>query len=213
MDPREQEVRRRMAAHELYTDAGPGLDGLTAERGRAKELAHELNTTSPREAQRREKLLRELLGSVGERVWVESPLHVAYGSRVHLGDDVYVNFGLTLVDDVEVRVGDRAMFAPHVTVTTTGHPVHPDLRRDGSQFSAPVVIEDDVWIGSNVVLLPGVTVGEGSVVGAGSVVTADVPRGVVAAGTPARVLRDITDADLEFRYRAPSTMRPADASA
>ncbi|WP_436850518.1 sugar O-acetyltransferase [Streptomyces griseoloalbus] len=196
-----------MADHELYTDSAPGLERLEEERLRGKELAAKYNDTGPRDQEARRTLLGELLGSVGHGVWVEPPLHVAYGRHVHLGDDVYVNFGLTLVDDVEVFVGDRVMFAPHVTISTTGHPVHPDLRRDGSQFSAPVRIEDDVWIGAGAVLLPGVTVGRGSVVGAGSVVTADVPPMTVVAGTPARVLRQITDADRVWTYRPPRTAR------
>ncbi|MGC2999685.1 sugar O-acetyltransferase [Streptomyces sp. G35A] len=206
-DDPECEVRRRMANRELYTDAAPGLDRLEEERFRGKELAAEYNATGPRDQEARRALLGELLGSVGRGVWIEPPLHVAYGRHVHLGDDVYVNFGLTLVDDVEVFVGDRVMFAPHVTISTTGHPVHPELRRDGSQFSAPVRIEDDVWIGAGAVLLPGVTVGRGSVVGAGSVVTADVPPMTVVAGTPARVLRPITDADRQWTYRPPGTAR------
>ncbi|MEW2074295.1 sugar O-acetyltransferase [Streptomyces sp. NPDC012403] len=196
-----------MAAHELYTDSAPGLERLEEERLRGKELAAAYNGTGPRDEEARRALLGELLGSVGRGVWIEPPLYVAYGRHVHLGDDVYVNVGLTLVDDVEVFVGDRVMFAPHVTVSTTGHPVHPELRRDGSQFSAPVRIEDDVWVGAGAVILPGVTVGRGSVVGAGSVVTADVPPMTVVAGTPARVLRPITDADREWRYRPPGTAR------
>jgi galactoside O-acetyltransferase len=203
MDEREREVRRRMAAHELYTDAAPGLEGLEEERIRGKELADEYNATRPRQTAERERLLRELFGSVGERVWVEPPLHVAYGNRVHLADDVYVNFNLTLVDDVEVFIGSRVMLAPNVTITTTGHPVHPDLRRGGSQFSAPVRIEDDVWIGAGAVLLPGVVIGAGSVVGAASVVTGNVPAGVVVAGSPARIIREITDDDRDWTYRPP----------
>jgi galactoside O-acetyltransferase len=206
-DAAEREVRRRTAHHELYTDSAPGLGRLEEERFRGKELAARYNATGPRDQETRSALLGELLGSVGRGVWIEPPLHVAYGRHVHLGDDVYVNFGLTLVDDVEVFVGDRVMFAPHVTISTTGHPVHPELRRDGSQFSAPVRIEDDVWIGAGAVLLPGVTVGRGSVVGAGGVVTADVPPMTVVAGTPARVLRPITDADREWTYRPPGTAR------
>jgi galactoside O-acetyltransferase len=81
--------------------------------------------------------------------------------------------------------------------------VHPDLRRDGSQFSAPVTIEDDVWIGAGAILLPGVVVGAGSVVGAGAVVGSNVPPGVVVAGVPARIIRRITDVDRDFRYRPP----------
>ncbi|MEV8592784.1 sugar O-acetyltransferase [Streptomyces sp. NPDC052012] len=198
-----------MANRELYTDSAPGLERLEEQRLSGKELAAKYNDTGPRDQEARRTILAGLLGSVGQGVWIEPPLHVAYGRHVHLGDDVYANFGLTLVDDVEVFVGDRVMFAPHVTVSTTGHPVHPELRRDGGQFSAPVRIEDDVWIGAGAVLLPGVTVGRGSVVGAGSVVTADVPPMVVVAGTPARVLRPITDADREWTYRPPGTAREA----
>ena len=95
---------------------------------------------------------------------------------------------------------------PHVTITATGDPVHPDLRRDGSQFSAPVAIEDDVWIGGQVTILPGVTIGRGSVIAAGAVVTANVPPVVVAGGVPARVLRPITDADRDWSWRDPKTL-------
>ncbi|MGW0817861.1 sugar O-acetyltransferase [Streptomyces viridiviolaceus] len=207
VDPREREVRRRMAAQELYCDAAPGLEGLEEERLRGKELADAYNRTAPRDQEGRRALLERMFAAVGAGVWIEPPLHVAYGNHAHLGDDVYVNFGLTLVDDVEVVVGDRVMFAPHVTVSTTGHPVHPDLRRDGTQFSAPVRIEDDVWIGTGAMIMPGVTIGRGSVVGAGSVVTAHVPPMVVVAGTPARVVREITDADREWRHRPPRTLR------
>jgi galactoside O-acetyltransferase len=203
MNPRERDVRDRMERHELYTDAGPGLEALTEERLRGKDLADEFNATRARDNVGRQRILGELLGSMGENVWVEPPLRVAYGTHVHFGDAVYVNFNLTLVDDVNIYVGDRVMFAPNVTVTTTGHPVHPDLRRDGSQFSAPVHIEDDVWIGAGAIILPGVTIGAGSIVGAGSVVTANVPANVVVAGTPARVIREIDDSDRQFQYRPP----------
>ncbi|BDZ42184.1 hypothetical protein GCM10025865_14830 [Paraoerskovia sediminicola] len=184
MDEREIEVRRRMVGHELYTDGGPGLDGLAQERLRARELAFDFAHTRPRDREGRARILAELLGSVGEGLWVEPPLQVSYGSTVTLGDDVFANSNLTLVDDVAITVGDRVMFAPNVTITTTGHPVHPDLRRDGTQFSAPVVVEDDVWIGTGAIVLPGVTIGHGSVVAAGSVVTTNVPPDVVVGGRP-----------------------------
>ncbi|MFV0137790.1 sugar O-acetyltransferase [Streptomyces sp. HMX87] len=210
MTPEEREVRRTMAARELYSDGGPGLEGLAEERFRGKELADACNRTGARDQEGRRALLREMLGPLGTGVWIEPPLHVAHGNHVHLGDDVYADFGLTPVDDVEAVVGDRVMFAPHVTVSTTGHPVHPALRRDGSQFSAPVRVEDDVWIGAGALIMPGVTVGRGSLVGAGSVVTARVPPMTVVAGSPARVLREITDADREWTHRPPRTLgRPA----
>jgi galactoside O-acetyltransferase len=123
IDPGELDVRRRMAARELYSDGAPGLEGLAGERLRGKEPADAYNRTAARDEEGRRTLLEEMPASVGTGVWIEPPLHVAYGSRVHLGDDVYADFGLTLVDDVEVFVGDRVMSAPHVTVSTTGHPV------------------------------------------------------------------------------------------
>ena len=206
IDPREREVRRRMAARELYSDGAQGLEGLAEERLRGKELADGYNRTGARDEEGRRAILKEMFAAVGTGVWIEPPLHVAYGNRVHLGDDVYANFGLTLVDDVEVFVGHRVMFAPHVTISTTGHPVHPELRRDGAQFSAPVTVEDDVWIGAGALIMPGVTIGRGSVVGAGSVVTAHVPAMTVVAGRPARVLRAITDADREWTYAPPRTL-------
>lgn len=202
----EREVRRRMRAQELYDDEGPGLEVLVAERQRAKQLTWRFNMTDPTDVPARQALLRELFGPIGERVWIEAPLQVSYGYNVTFGDDVFVNVGFTLVDDIEVRIGSRVMIAPNVTVTVTGHPVHPELRSGMSQFSAPVTIEDDVWIGAHVVILPGVTIGAGSIVGAGSVVTRNVPPGVVVGGVPGRVLRPITDADREFVYRAPGTL-------
>ena len=206
MNERDDDVRRRMAAHELYTDGGPGLEDLAERRVRGKELAYDYNATRPRETERRREILDEMFGSVGAGVWVEPPLHVAYGDNVVLGDEVYVNFGLTVVDDVAVVVGDRVMIAPNVTISTTGHPVHPEVRRDGSQFSAPVHLGDDVWVGAGAVILPGVTVGAGSVVAAGAVVTGHVPPMVVVGGVPARVLREVTDADRDHRWREPRSL-------
>ena len=206
MTPEEEEVRRRIDAHELYVDYGPGLDALTAERTNAKVLADRYNSSPATDQAARDALVNEIFGAVGEGVFIEPPLHVAYGSQTTLGDHVYANFGLTLIDDGPVRVGDNVMFGPHVTITATGHPVHPDLRREGPQFSASVTIEDDVWIGGQVTILPGVTIGRGSVIAAGAVVTASVPSMVVAGGVPARVLRRITDADRDWRWQEPRTL-------
>lgn len=130
MDEHEREIRRRMAAHELYTDHG--VAGLAAERARATDLTYDFNATRPSATDERQRLLRELFAAVGDDVWIEPTLRVAYGSTTRLGNGVYANFGLTLVDDVEITVGDRVMFAPNVTISTTGHPVHPDLRPDGT---------------------------------------------------------------------------------
>ena len=166
---------------------------------RHADLIFEYNQSRPSNTGRRRELLEEILGSVGARTVLLSPFHAAFGSNVHIGDDFFGNVNLTFVDDVEIRIGNGVMIAPSVTLSTTGHPVHPDLREDFRRFSKPIVIEDKVWIGSNSAVLPGVRIGYGSVVGAGSVVTRDVPPMSVAVGVPCRVVRGITDGDVQSR--------------
>ncbi len=170
---------------------------IDAQRRKSKELCFQYNQTDPMNEARREKLIRELLGCVGRMPWMEAPIHFSYGCNTTVGDNFYSNFNLTIVDDGRVTIGNSVMCAPNVTITSTGHPVHPLYRAKGAQFSLPVVIEDSVWLGANVVVMPGVTIGKNSVIGAGSVVTHDIPADVVAFGTPCRVIRPITDADLE----------------
>jgi galactoside O-acetyltransferase len=180
-----------MNSGELYVDQGSGYEDLEFARLRGKELAYDFNLTRPSDVAARERLLVELFGGLGANAWIEPPLHVAYGSHTYIGSDFYANFNLVLVDDGDVHIGDRVLCGPNVTITTAGHPVHQDLRRGGRQFSIPIRIEDDVWIGGQVVILPGVRIGAGSVVAAGAVVTRDVPAGVLAGGVPCRVLRPI----------------------
>lgn len=191
--------RERMAAGLIYD---PNQDDLAAEQTQALELLYDFNATRPSQGERRAELLRAMFASVGEGVYIEPPLHANWGGRhVHVGDRVYANFNLTLVDDGEIRIGDGVMFGPNVTVTTAGHPVLPELRRVAAQFNLPVTIGDNVWIGSGVQIMPGVTIGDDTVIGAGSVVTRDIPAGVVAVGTPCRVVREIGDHDREFYWR------------
>lgn len=173
---------------------------IDAKRRQCKVLCYEYNQTNPDDDARKKEILGRLLGSMGKSLWMEPPVHFAYGCNTHVGDNVYVNFNLTVVDDGEVFIGDSVMFAPNVTISTTGHPVHPSFRDKGAQFSLPVSIGSHVWIGSNVVILPGVTIGENSVIGAGSVVTHDIPANTVAFGVPCRPVRAITEEDLVY-YR------------
>ena len=184
--------RERLAGGYLYTDLG---EGMPEERLRGKMLTFEFNHTSPAEPEKRVSLIRQLMGSVGKNVWIEPPLHVAYGSQITLGDNFYANFNLVVVDDGKVIIGNNVMIAPNVTISTTGHPVDPTVRITGQQFSQTVTLEDNVWIGSGAVINPGVTIGRNSVIGAGSVVTKDIPADVVAAGVPCRVLRPIGEQD------------------
>ncbi|MBC9820424.1 sugar O-acetyltransferase [Terrabacter sp. MAHUQ-38] len=194
----EREVLERIRQGLIYSESEASFQSPM----RRSDLVFEYNQTPPRESGRRRELLGAIFGSVGERPILNSPFNAGFGSNVHIGDDFYGNVNLTFVDDVEIRIGDGVMIAPNVTLTTTGHPVHPARRVDFARFSEPIVIEDKVWIGSNAVVLPGVRIGYGSVIGAGSVVSNDIPPMVVAVGVPARVLRPISDDDLATRTTA-----------
>lgn len=193
------DIREKMQAGMLYTDLGE--KSLEQERFACQELLYDYNHTRVTETEKRKELLRALLGDMGEEIWIEPPLHMAYGKRTHIGNYFYANFNLVIVDDIDVFIGEHVMIAPNVTISATGHPVHPDLRKDGGQFSLPVHIGNDVWIGANATILPGVTIGDGSVIGAGSVVTRDIPANTVAVGVPCRPLRPITPRDREYFYR------------
>ena len=157
----------------------------------------------------REAKLREMFAEVGEGTYVESPFYANMGGHhVHLGKNVYTNFGLTLVDDTHIYIGDYTMIGPNVTIATAGHPIDPELRQMGLQYNLPVHIGKNCWLGAGVVVLPGVTIGDNTVIGAGSVVTKDIPSGVVAVGNPCRVLREVGEHDRNFYHRD----RPIDRS-
>ena len=125
---------------------------------------------------------------------------------------MYANFNLTLVDDTHIYVGDCTMIGPNVTLATAGHPILPALREEVYQFNLPVRIGRNCWLGAGVIVLPGITIGDNTVVGAGSVVTRDLPSGVVAAGNPCRVLREIGERDRLYYWRdkriLPQTLPP-----
>ncbi len=197
-EPDEQEVLNRIGQGLVYSES----DAAFKNPQRRADLIFQYNQTPPSEEAKQAELLVAIFGSVGERAILNPPFSAAFGGNVHVGDDFYGNVNLAFVDDVEIRIGNGVMIAPNVTLTTTGHPVHPARRFDHSRFSEPITIEDRVWIGSNAVILPGVHIGYGSVIGAGSVVSHDIPEMVVAVGVPCRVLRPITDADLRTRTAA-----------
>lgn len=189
------DIKDQMRSGQLYIDTD---EELTRERLRCKELVYDYNMTRPGEEEKQQALIRTIFGSVGEHIFIEPPMHLAYGTNVSIGDYFYANFNMTIVDDIEVTIGRHVMFGPNVTLSVTGHPVHPDLREYGRQFSKPIHIGNHIWIGAGAIILPGITIGDNSVIGAGSVVTKDVPANVVAVGNPCRILREITDKDKEI---------------
>lgn len=174
---------------------------LAEERNHCKEMIFDYNHTRPGDREGRMKILKGLLGKCGDRVYIEDGVHMSYGSNVFLEGMFYANYNLTIVDDGKVYIGDKTMVGPSVTICTTGHPVYPLYRELVAHYSLPIHIGRNVWIGSNAVILPGVTIGDNSIIGAGSVVTKDIPENVVAVGNPCKVMREITERDREYYFR------------
>lgn len=177
------------------------LDGLSEERMACKKQIHAFNLLPPEEEDRAEEMIHALLGKAGKDAWINAPFHCDYGYNIEVGDNFFANYGLTILDVAKVVIGNNVQIAPNVSIYTAGHPVHPDSRNSGYEYGIPVTIGDNVWIGGNVVILPGVTIGSNSIIGAGSVVTKDVPEWVIAAGNPCKVVRKITEEDRKYYYK------------
>ena len=144
----------------------------------------------------RQEILKNACGTYGENLFILPPIHANFGLKhVHFGKNVFINFNSTFVDDGEITIGDDVMVGPNVSFITASHPISPRLRKKKLQYNKPIRIGTNVWIGSNVVILPGVTIGDNSVIGAGAVVTKDVPSNVVVVGNPSKILREITKED------------------
>lgn len=171
---------------------------LTAGRLRARKLLFRYNQSAPEEESLRREVARELFGRMGDNCYLEPPLRCDYGTNIRLGDRVYANFNLVVLDCAAVTIGNDVLIGPNVGIYTATHPVDPGLRRDGLEFALPVTIEDGVWIGGHTAIGPGVRIGRNSVIGAGSVVTKDIPANVVAVGNPCRVMRPVTEKDREI---------------
>ena len=189
----------KMHATMLYDPA----DGdIMAEQTACLDRLYDFNHTRPTEMEKRQALMKEMFAEIGEGCYIEPPFHANWGGRhVHLGKFVYANFGLTMVDDTHIYVGDYTLFGPNVVVATAGHPIDPELRARGLQYNAAVHIGKNCWIGAGALIMPGVTIGDNTVIGAGSVVTKDIPSGVVAVGNPCRVMREITERDREVYFK------------
>ena len=192
-------VRERMHNMSLYQATD---ESLVREQAIFLEKLYDFNATRPSEGEQRAKLLSEMFAEIGEGCYIEPPLRANWGGRyVKFGKGVYANFNLTLVDDTEITVGEYTMLGPNVTLATAGHPILPELREQGYQYNAPVHIGRNCWLGAGVIVLPGVSIGDNTVVGAGSVVTKDLPKNVIAVGSPARVLREIGERDREYYFK------------
>ena len=177
------------------------LDGLDEERLENKKKIYAYNNLRPEDHEGRDALIKEILGKTGQKIFVEAPFRCDYGYNIEVGENFYANYNLVILDVGKVKIGDNAQIAPNVAIYTAGHPIHPDSRNSGYEYGIPITIGDNVWIGGNTCILPGVTIGSNVVIGAGSVVTKDLPDNVIAAGNPCRVIREITEADRDYYYK------------
>ncbi|MFP2927373.1 sugar O-acetyltransferase [Pyxidicoccus sp. 3LG] len=180
--------REKMLAGELYLATDPEL---TAARFRARRLTRAYNASEDEDTARRRELLGQLLGSMGPDVWIEPPFQCDYGTFIHLGARVFINFQCVILDCNPVTIGDDASLGPGVHIYAATHPLDADERIKGPELARPVRIGAKAWIGGGAIILAGVTIGEGTTIAAGSVVTKDVPPYVLAGGNPCRVIRPL----------------------
>jgi maltose O-acetyltransferase len=186
------EMKERMLRGDLYIADDPDL---AADFARAQEFVDRYNRTLHGEQDRRDEILRELLGDVGEGVHVRPPFRCEYGTRVSIGARTFLNYDCLMLDVAPITIGSACQIGTRVQFLTATHPIDPEARRIGWESGEPIAVGDNVWLGGGVILCPGVTIGDDTVVGAGAVVTRDLPSGVVAAGVPARVIREIGEGD------------------
>ncbi len=191
--------KEKLHTGELYL---PSDREIMEEQLKRLDTLYEFNHTRPTDTERRQELMHKMLAEAGEGCYIEAPFYANMGgAHVHLGKNVYCNFGVTMVDDTHIYIGDRTMIGPNVTIATAGHPILPELREKGYQYNMPVKIGRNCWIGAGAVIVPGITVGDNVVIGAGSIVTKDLPSNVVAAGNPCRILREVDERDKEYYFK------------
>lgn len=184
-----------MLAGELYC---PSDAQLKEEFHTCRRLTRQYNLTTEDELDKRQEILNELMGKIGKEGYIEVPFRCDYGKNTYIGDYFYSNYNLTILDVCEVHIGNQVMMGPGVSIFTAGHPIDAGVRNSGIEFGKPITIGDNVWVGGNTVINPGVTIGDNVVLGSGSVVTKDIPSNVVAAGNPCKIIREITQKDREY---------------
>ena len=191
--------REKIHSGDIYWPNDPDI---MAEQLVYLDMLKEYNDLSHQQPEKREAMLKKMFAEIGDNCYIESPFYANWGGHhVHFGSNIYANFGLTMVDDTHIYVGDCTMFGPNVTIATAGHPIDPELRSRGLQYNLPVRIGRNCWLGAGVIVMPGVTIGDNTVIGAGSIVTKDIPSGVVAVGNPCCVMRQVGEHDRKYYHR------------
>ncbi len=161
----------------------------------AKQLCWEFNQCAPSDNEKKSQLLSKLFGTYHKMAFIEQTFRCDFGFNIHFHGLAIINYNCVILDTSPVHIGAGVMLAPGVCISCAGHAIDPGERAKGITTSAPITLEDDVWIGANATVCAGVTIGKGSIIGAGSVVTRDIPAGVIAVGSPCKVVRTITEED------------------
>lgn len=174
-------------------DAGELYDpsALLDELNRSKELCFDYNNLRPSDSEGMRRLLMRLLGRVGKNTFIQPPFWCDYGYNIETGRNFYANHGCVMLDCAAIKFGDNVFVGPGCGFYTAGHPLDAGLRRTGLEYAKPITVGDDVWFGGGVKVMPGVTIGGGTVICAGAVVTRDIPSGVMAGGVPARIIKEL----------------------
>ena len=175
-------------------------ESVMNEQRECRKIIQRLNTADRSDFEEIGKIVKELLGK-SEGAFINPPFYCDYGKHIEVGKNFFANYNCTIIDVAKVVIGDNCQMAPNVSIYTAGHPVHPVARNSAYEYGIEVTIGDNVWIGGNTVILPGVHIGSNTVIGAGSVVTHDIPDWVVAAGNPCKVIRKITEEDFGYYYK------------
>ena len=185
--------KAKAKAGKLY-DANNDIE-LVSEREACKEVCYELNSLRPSQKKERESIIRRLFGKTGKSFLIEQPFYCDYGYNIEIGENFYSNVNCVILDGAKVTFGDNVFVAPNCGFYTAGHALDAEQRIQGLEYAYPITIGNNVWIGAQVCVLPGVTIGDNTIIGAGSVVTKSIPANVLAVGNPCRLLRTITEAD------------------
>ena len=181
--------KEKRARGELY-DANYDKE-LLKEMEKTKELCYEYNNLRPTEIEKKDEVIKKILGKTGKNIRIEPNFYCDYGYNIFVGDNFYMNYNCVILDGAKVEFGDNVFIGPNCGFYTAGHPIEIDLRNKGLEYAKPIKVGDNVWFGGNVVVLPGVTIGNNVTIGAGSVVTKDIPDNSVAYGNPCKKVRDI----------------------
>lgn len=175
-------------------------DAVMEEQKVCRRILQRLNTVDRSDFDEIGKIVKELLGK-SEDAFINPPFYCDYGSHIEVGKNFFANYNCTIIDVAKVKIGDNCQMAPNVAIYTAGHPLHPVARNSMYEYGISVNIGDNVWIGGNTVIMPGVHIGSNTVIGAGSVVTKDIPDWSVAVGNPCRVIKKITEEDKKYYYK------------